>query len=164
MERVVHDDPDSFLRRWFAAGDAGDLDVFDDLLHQDVIVHAPLGFAMRGLEAEKASWRRALEGVPDILHDVQETVTEGSTTVARVVVSGTHRGDFAGLAGTGRRFEIDQVTFAHLRDGKAEEIWEVADTASLLEQLGRSGDQGGPPRARPDVISRTRPSGSPERP
>lgn len=40
-----------------------------------------------------------------------------------------------GLPGTGRRFEIDQVTFVHVRDGMAEEIWEVADTALLLKQL-----------------------------
>lgn len=129
-------EPPSLLRSWFEAGDSGNLDAFDELLHEGVVVHAPLGFATRGREAEKASWRRALDGVPDLLHDVQETVSEGSTEAARVIVSGTHRGEFAGLPGTGRPFEIDQVTFVHVRDGKAEEIWEVADTALLLKQLG----------------------------
>jgi len=31
--------------RWLAAGDAGDLDAFDELLHPDAIVHAPLGLS-----------------------------------------------------------------------------------------------------------------------
>lgn len=75
-------------------------------------------------------------GSPDILHEIQEIVTTGTTIAARVIVTGTHQGEFVGLHGTGRRFEIDQATFVHVRDGKAAEIWEVADTASLLRQLG----------------------------
>ena len=31
--------------RWLAAGDAGDLDAFDVLLHPDAVVHAPLGLS-----------------------------------------------------------------------------------------------------------------------
>lgn len=91
-------EPPSLLRRWFEAGDSGNLDAFDELLHEGIVVHAPLGFATRGLEAEKASWRRALDGVPDLLHDVQETVSEGSTEAARVIVTGTHAGEFDGTA------------------------------------------------------------------
>ena len=33
----------SLLIRLFAAGDAGDLDAFDQYLHDDVVVHAPAG-------------------------------------------------------------------------------------------------------------------------
>ena len=136
MSVIDSDDPKSLLHRWFEAGDSGDLDAFDDLLHEDVVVHAPLGLATNGREAEKAVWKAGLQGVPDILHEIQEMVSAGSTIVARVVVSGTHRGEFVGLPATGKRFEIDQATFVHVRDGKAAEIWEIADTASLLKQLG----------------------------
>ena len=38
--------------------------------------------------------------------------------------------------GHSRRFEIDQATFVHLREGRATEIREIADTGSLLWQLG----------------------------
>ncbi len=128
----------SLLHKWFVAGDSGDLDAFDDYLHDDVVVHAPLGFATKGIDAVKEAWRSALLGVPDIRHIIQVLVIGGSTVAARVKVTGTHQGDFVGLAGTGKRFEIDQATFAHVRDGKAIEIWEVADTAALLRQLGRN--------------------------
>ena len=130
------DGNDSLLHRWFAAGDAGDVDAFDNLLHEDVVVHAPLGLATNGRDAEKDVWRTALAGVPDLLHEIEDIVRVGSTIAARVVVTGTHRGEFVGLPATGRRFRIDQATFVHLRGGKAVEIWEVADTASLLTQLG----------------------------
>lgn len=122
----------TLLEQWLAAADAGDFDAFEDFLHPDVVVHAPLGLSSNGIEEEKAVWRAGLEAMPDLRHDVQEVVTEGSSTVARVVVTGTLRRTFAGVAPTGRPFRLDQVVFAHVRDGKAEEIWEIADVGVLL--------------------------------
>lgn len=34
---------------------------------------------------------------------------------------------------------MDQAVFAHIRDGKIAELWEIVDVASLREQLGESG-------------------------
>jgi predicted ester cyclase len=52
------------------------------------------------------------------------------------VVTGTLSGEFAAISSDGRSFEIDQVVFAHFRDGLIVEAWEIADTGSLLRQLG----------------------------
>jgi ketosteroid isomerase-like protein len=52
---------DSLLEKWFAAGDAGALDSFDDFLHPDVVVHAPMGLSTRGPEAEKDGGGRPFE-------------------------------------------------------------------------------------------------------
>ena len=125
-------EPERLLERWLAAADAGELDAFDDFLHHDVVVHAPLGLSSNGIEEEKAVWRAALEAMPDLRHDVQEVVTQGSSTAARVVVTGTLVRTYAGVAATGRPFRLDQVVFAHVRDGKAEEVWEIADVGVLL--------------------------------
>jgi steroid delta-isomerase-like uncharacterized protein len=128
----------SLLHEWVAAGDAADFDAFNQYLHDDVIVHAPLGLSTTNIEAEKEAWKAALRAIPDIRHEIQETVTDGSTIVARVVVTGTHRGEFVGVPGTGKTFRIDQAIFAHVRDGKAAEIWEIVDSAAFLEQIGAS--------------------------
>ncbi len=127
---------DSLLERWFAAGDRGDFGSFDNFLHPDVVVHAPMGLSTEGPEAEKEVWRDALRAMPDIRHDIQEVICDGSTIAARAIVTGTLRGDFAGIAANGRSFKVDQGLFAHLRDGKIVEAWEIVDTASLLRQLG----------------------------
>jgi steroid delta-isomerase-like uncharacterized protein len=131
---------ETVLRAWLAAGDRGDLDEFDRYLHPDVVVHAPLGLSTTGVDAEKAVWVDARSAMPDIRHDVRETVGQGSRAVARVVVTGTLSGDFAGISARGRSFEIDQVVFAHFRDGLIVEAWEIADTGSLLRQLGADRD------------------------
>ncbi|MDH4339498.1 MAG: ester cyclase [Thermoleophilia bacterium] len=127
---------ETLLRDWLAAGDRGDVDAFDRYLHPDVIVHAPLGLSTQGVEGEKAVWVDAKAAMPDIRHDVQETIALESRAVARVVVTGTLVGEFAGIRAQGESFMIDQVVFAHFRDGLIVEAWEIADTGSLLRQLG----------------------------
>lgn len=55
-------------------GDSGDVEAFDDLLHVDVVVHAPRGFSTEDLEAEKQVWRDAVAAMPDLRHNVQEVM------------------------------------------------------------------------------------------
>lgn len=126
---------DPVVSRWLAAGDAGDLDRFDDLLHSDVVVHAPAGLSTGGREAEKAVWRDAVAAMPDLRHEVQEVLVAGDVEMARVVVTGTMTAAFGGVDGTGKPFRIDQAVITHLRDGKVAEAWEIADIGSLRDQV-----------------------------
>ena len=124
--------PESLLSELFAAGDAGGFDRLDEFLHEDVVVHAPAGLATVGLENEKDSWRRGKAAIPNIKHELLELLSDGSTVAARCVVSGTLNGNLGNLSAQGRRFCLDQALFAHVRDGKIDELWEIVDTASLL--------------------------------
>jgi ketosteroid isomerase-like protein len=126
---------DTVVFRWLAAGDRGDFDVFDELLHPDVVVHAPRGLSTTSVEAEKAVWVEALAAMPDLCHAVQEVVVEGDVEMARVVVTGTMKVDFAGVEGSGGSFRMDQAVIVHLRDGKVAEAWEIADVAALQAQI-----------------------------
>jgi ketosteroid isomerase-like protein len=128
------DQPPSVVARWLAAGDSGDFEDFDDLLHRDVVVHAPRGLSTEDLESEKQVWREALAAMPDLLHEVQEVVTQGNVEMARVIVTGTLRHDFGGVPGSGRSFRMDQAVICHLVDGKIAEAREIADVGSLAEQ------------------------------
>jgi len=121
--------------RWLAAGDAGDVDAFDELLHPDVVVHAPLGLSTTNIDDEKAVWKDALAAMPDLRHDVQEVVVDGDVEMARVAITGTMAASFAGVDGSGRGFRIDQAVITHLRDGKVTEAWEIADIAALRAQV-----------------------------
>ena len=126
---------ETVVYRWLAAGDAGDFSAFDDLLAPDVVVHAPAGLSTRGIDEEKAVWRAALSAMPDLRHDVQEVLSDGSVEMARVVVRGTLTRSFAGVDGTGRSFRIDQAVVTHLREGRVSEAWEIADIAALRDQV-----------------------------
>ena len=121
--------------RWLAAGDAGDLDAFDELLHPDAVIHAPAGLSTTSADEEKAVWRDAVAAIPDLRHDVQEVIVDGDVEMARVVVTGTLAASFGGVEGTGRSFRIDQAVITHLRHGKVIEAWEIADIAALRAQV-----------------------------
>lgn len=128
--------PYSVVARWLAAGDSGDLDVFDDLLRRDVVVHAPRGLSTTSIEAEKQVWRDAVAAMPGLRHDVQEVIVQGNVEMARVIVTGTLVRDFAGLSGGGRSFRMDQAVICHLDGGKIAEAWEIADVGSLVDEVG----------------------------
>ncbi|MDQ4214176.1 ester cyclase [Microbacterium sp. ASV81] len=117
----------SVIERWLAAGDSGDLDAFDDLLHAGVVVHAPVGLSTDSREAEKQVWRDALAASPGLRHEVEEVLVDGDTEMARVIVTGTLVGDLGSVARTGRAFAIDQAIVCHLRDGRIAEAWEIAN-------------------------------------
>jgi predicted ester cyclase len=131
----VGDSEGTVVFRWLSAGDRGDLDAFDDLLHPDAVIHAPAGLSTNGAEAEKRVWREALSAIPDLRHQVQEVVVDGDVEMARVIVTGTMNAAFGGVAGSGRSFRIDQAVITHLRDGRVVEAWEIADIAALRSQV-----------------------------
>ena len=127
------DPQDTVVWRWLAAGDAGDFDAFDELLHPDAVIHAPGGLSSASREAEKAVWRDALASVPGLRHAVQEVIVDGDVEMARVVVTGTMARDFGGVPGSGRAFAIDQAVIVHLSDGRIVEAWEIADLAAIRD-------------------------------
>jgi len=136
-------DPKSLLPGLFAPGDAGELESFDQYLNEDVIVHAPMGLSTVGLQNEKDSWRKAKDAMPDIKHEFLEVVADGPVVAARCVVTGTMYGAYGSHSAEGRSFRTDQALFAHVRDGRIDELWEIVDTATLRDQLAEPHDKGG---------------------
>lgn len=49
------------------------------------------------------------------------------------------RGSYGRFSSEGHSFRVDQAVFAHVRDGKIAELWEIADTAALHERPGQAG-------------------------
>lgn len=125
----------SLIARWLAAGDSGDVEAFDELLHGHVVVHAPRGLSTENLEAEKQVWRDAVAAMPDLRHEVQEVLVQGNVEMARVVVTRTLLDDFAAVSGRGRAFRMDQAVICHLDGGKIAEAWEIADVGALEDQI-----------------------------
>jgi hypothetical protein len=56
--------------------------------------------------------------------------------VARVSVSGTHRGEMLGLAPTGKRIRTSGIEVFRIEDGKMGEHWATFDVLGMLRQIG----------------------------
>ena len=112
----------------------GDFTVVDDLVAADFHNHeAPDSPGPAGFTAT-ATWLRS--AFPDYHADLEELVVEDDLLVARLVVSGTHLGDFMGFAPTGRRFQVQHMHMYRVRDGKLVEHWACRDDLGQLTQLG----------------------------
>jgi predicted ester cyclase len=74
---------------------------------------------------------------PDFTMRIVSLVAEGDTVVGHFACSGTHTGDWLGIAPTGRRFEnVDEIYVFTVAGGKLVAARGVEDNLSRLRQLG----------------------------
>lgn len=84
-------------------------------------------------------WRRYRDEVrdaaPDFHNEIVELLVDGDRAAARLLYSGTHRGELLGHAPTGRRFRYAGAAFFLARDGALAQAWVLGDLADLTRQL-----------------------------
>jgi steroid delta-isomerase-like uncharacterized protein len=91
---------------------------------------------VHGPEDARKSIAALRAAFPDIHFDLEDVLAEGDKVVIRWTCTGTHRGEFRGIAPTGKRVSFPGMNIYRLRDGKIVERWGVEDGLSLLQQLG----------------------------
>ncbi|MGX5188920.1 ester cyclase [Streptomyces avermitilis] len=128
------------LDRFHSAVNSGDLDIIskaiDEFVAPDVLFHAPVPMGATGAEALKRVWAVLLRAFPDIHVAVEEMITEGDKVVSRNTVTGTHRGEYQGLAPTGKTVTYGEIFILRFADGRIAEIRGIVDVLTQLRQLG----------------------------
>jgi steroid delta-isomerase-like uncharacterized protein len=76
------------------------------------------------------------EAFPDLRTAEADSVKEGDRVAFRWLLSGTHHGEFMGLAATGRRVEVMGMDIVRVANGKIVEHWSEFDAMGLLRQIG----------------------------
>ena len=112
---------------------AGNFGVLDSIVSPDYILH-PEG--IRGPEGLAEMVQGYREAIADLRVTIEHQFTEGEYVATRSTLTGRHEGDLMGVAPTGRDVSFSMLTISRCRDGKIEEEWEIADTVSLLQQVG----------------------------
>jgi hypothetical protein len=77
-----------------------------------------------------------LNAFPDCQFTSDDMIAEGDRVATKKTFSGTHTGEFNGIAATGRHVSITFVDILRLRDGKLVEHWLSMDQLSFMQQLG----------------------------
>lgn len=73
---------------------------------------------------------------PDSHITIDDMIAEGDSVVTKKTMTGTHTGEFNGIAPTGARVEIQYVDILRLRDGQITEHWLSMNQLSFMQQLG----------------------------
>jgi steroid delta-isomerase-like uncharacterized protein len=127
------------VRRYFEAMNAvyatGDFALLDGLIAPDYVYHAETG-DLRGIEGMRELVSAYRAAFPDVRFTVEDLVAEGDRVVVRFTAAGTQRGEFLGIAPTGKAISVSVIDLLRLRDGQIVEDWERFDLLNMLSQLG----------------------------
>jgi steroid delta-isomerase-like uncharacterized protein len=126
-------------RRLFEEGfSQGNTDVVDEVLNPDFVCYDPNSESgqVRGSETIKAEIEYFRNAVPDLTYTIEEQIAEGDKVVTRYTVSGTHQGEFFGVAPTGERIRMTGISIDRFEGGKMVEEWPEYDLLGVMRQLG----------------------------
>ena len=113
------------------------LDLIDEVVADDFVDHEGFpGLPNTGKEAPRAVFEMFFAAFPDMQMTVDEMIGEGDKVVARVTVTGTHKGEFMGIPPTNKTVKVQAFDMAEFRDGKITAHWGLTDNAAMMEQLG----------------------------
>jgi steroid delta-isomerase-like uncharacterized protein len=121
------------VRDCFENASQGNFDALHAIVSADYVVHPEEVHGPDGLAEMVQGYRSALS---DLSVTIDQQFTEGDYVATRSTIRGRHDGELMGTPATGRDVAFTCLTISRCRDGKIEEEWELADTISLLRQVG----------------------------
>jgi predicted ester cyclase len=134
---VSVDENKALYRRWFEeVVTNGDLALADELLGAGYVLHFPGMPTPVDSAGHKQLVVAFRSGFPDWAERIDDVIGEGDKVVIRVTGSGTHDGEFQGIAPTGRRVSATGIGIGRIGGGRIVEAWAAYDALGLMQQLG----------------------------
>jgi len=125
------------MRSTYERINKGDIAGFGDLVADDFVEHQGGPGLPPTKEGTLEFFRILLAAFPDMHMNVEDLIANGDKTVARVTVTGTHKGEFMEVPPAGTRVEVQLIDIMRFDGaGLVCEHWGVADMLTLMQQLG----------------------------
>lgn len=64
---------------------------------------------------------------PDVRFDIHEMLASGDKVTVRTTIRGTHRGEWLGIAATGKPIAVDAIDIHHVANGRVIRSWHIED-------------------------------------
>ncbi|MCH7718957.1 MAG: ester cyclase [Chloroflexi bacterium] len=129
-------DPASIAREYLEAFNRRDWDQFKGILASEYSYTGGDGEKLEGPEAGLAVGQMFATAMSDAKINIQRVHVAGDTAIVEFQASGTHDGDFMGIAATGRKVTMLVVTVLEIKDGKITAEREYMDMAHVMQQIG----------------------------
>ena len=125
------------IRRFYDLINSGDVDGFGALLADDFVEHEETPGLAPTKEGVTTFFRMYIAAFPNLRMDAEDVLASGDKVVARVRVTGTHKGEFMGMPATGKDIDVQAIDIVRFGDdGLAREHWGVFDVMGMMQQLG----------------------------
>jgi steroid delta-isomerase-like uncharacterized protein len=130
-------DTKALIRRLFEeVWNQGNLTVIDELFAPSYVRYDPAAPEAKGLAGFKQLVVMLRTAFPDLHFTVEEVIAEGDKVMSRALLRGTHRGEYLGIAPTGKPVAVMGMVVVRIAQGKFQEGWLMMDNLGLLQQLG----------------------------
>jgi steroid delta-isomerase-like uncharacterized protein len=112
-------------------------EIWDEIMAEDFLFHNPV------VAPGRAGYHAAVDtlwaGFPDLSEEIVAIIAEGDNVAVHYIERGTHTGEFAGVAPTGRMYEKAGLAFYRVQDGWLQEAWAHEDGAGFARQIFGAG-------------------------
>lgn len=108
----------------------------EELLAADFVDHSPFPGVSPDREGVKRLFAALRQAFPDLRARIHDQLAEKDRVATRKTFRGTHRGEFLGIAPTGRSVSFDVIDVVRVADGRIAEQWNIIDLMGLLQQIG----------------------------
>jgi C-1 hydroxylase len=122
----------AIVRRFVEAYNERKLDLIDDFVAPNYLDHTN----KVGREGLKQLFDVGLIAFPDWHETIEDIIAEGDKVWVRLSYTGTHKGEFMGLAPTGKKITSKAVDIYRIVNGKLAEYWNVTDNVNIFKQIG----------------------------
>lgn len=123
-------------KRFGEAINSGDLEALREVMAPNVVDHDPAPGQGPGPDGFIGFFTTFRTAFPDLAVAVEHMVADESNVAIAYTVTGTHDGDFMGVAPTGRKVTARGMQIARFENGKIVERWGSSDELGILKQLG----------------------------
>src|SRR5258707_10552572 len=128
---------DELVRAFFDAVNADEHARIDELVARGFLSYDRHGTRSRtGLHGYCDDLRRSFSELRFEVHENVGVLVEGDLVALRTIISGTHAGDYAGVAPSGTQIQTSASHFFRVRDDQLVEHWQVVDTYRILAAIG----------------------------
>ena len=114
----------------------GNLDVCDEVFHEDYLRHDARPGDAPGPDGQKRVAESFRAALPDLAWQIDVLFGDGEYVCGRWTATGTHKGTWAGIEPTGRTVRFSGTNIFRFADGKVAELWNHRDDLGLMQQLG----------------------------
>lgn len=130
-------DPKHLVERFYhEVWNTADEAVAREILHPDFRFRGSLGPERRGPDGFIDYMRSVLGALGGYVCIIDDLVAEGGRAAARMRFKGLHRGDFFGVAATGREISWTGAAFFETDGRVITALWVLGDIDGVKSQLG----------------------------
>jgi predicted ester cyclase len=129
------------VRRAWAAYDRGDVDGFAACVTAEWVERDADG-SMAQLADARKSMDLQRTAFPDKRTRIDQIIAEGDLVVTRTVTTATHRGEYLGLAPTGKVVTLHEMLINRIEGDRIAESWQLTSYGFYKQLTGKDAGSG----------------------